>query len=215
MIPPNQPVQSGPPIPTPTHGPGGVFSITCSTTIAAPPLTCLALNLDTSTYPSWNTFVKRILIDSAPPVEDVLPTLAPELRDLVTGPGDKALYPGVQMRFQVYFSADDEGNPSTESGEQVSVLEKFERDGRTGYRVCWTYRGALPAVMQRAERVQEFVEVTREDGSVATEYATWETFGGFVFRLMPGFVVRQVEAGIGRWMDGLKGAAEEAAKESG
>lgn len=206
QIPPNQRAKSSEALPVPTHGSGGIFSVSCSTTIAAPALTCLGLILDTTTYPSWNSFCPRVVIDHAPSPDAA--KLDESLAKFATRP--EHLYPGVQMRFEAHLDANSAS--STMVKLEVSFLERFERDGRTGYRVAWKVRG-LPHFVQNGERVQEFVEgPAGEDGSVVTEYVCWETFGGLVSRLIPSSIVTQVEGGFNRWMDGLKGAAEEAAK---
>ncbi|TVY19609.1 hypothetical protein LARI1_G002565 [Lachnellula arida] len=54
-----------PPIPVPSHGPGGAFSVISRTRISASPLTVLNLIRDTKTWPEWNSFCPRAVIASA------------------------------------------------------------------------------------------------------------------------------------------------------
>lgn len=194
-VPPNQPPQCGPSIATPAHG-HGAFSVSCSTTIAASPFACLEAVLKTADYPRWNTFCPRATIDAAPPVADAGLAAIPEVASLLAN-GEGHLYPGVDFQFEVIMKP---GGGSRQTLLHVSLLEALERDGRKGYRVAWTMRGA-PHYVLRAERVQEFVAT--EDGQ-GTEYSCYETFGGAVAYLMRYMVGSQVADGFKRWQDGLK-----------
>ncbi|KAH6679842.1 hypothetical protein F5X68DRAFT_32746 [Plectosphaerella plurivora] len=210
MSPPEQPPTFGPALPTPTLPSSSLpgFTVTCSTTIAAPPLLCLATVLDTASWPSWNTFCPSATIDSAPPLETVSLN-APELEALARRPAH--LYPGVEMTFSVHMTPN---TPSpTLSAERVTILEHFtDPKGRTGYRVAWQYT-TMPFMLIHAERVQEFVESRGPDGAVVTEFLNYETFGGLLTPVMRWFKTGEICDGFSRWMSSLKGAAEKAAKD--
>ncbi|KAM0268524.1 hypothetical protein ACHAQH_009976, partial [Verticillium albo-atrum] len=180
----------------------------CSTTIAAPPLAVLSKILDTTSWPSWNTYCKSAAITHTPPAKDVNLN-APELQSLVGKEGH--LYTGVKATFSAYMTA-DVTSPSKPK-EVVTVLERFERDGRTGYRVAWQFE-SMPRLMLHAERVQEVVEVTGDDGAVRTEYYSWETFGGVLAPVLKWTQAGALYNGFARWMDGLKGVTEANARES-
>ncbi|KAI1150709.1 hypothetical protein F4825DRAFT_425610 [Nemania diffusa] len=189
-----------PPIPVPTHGPGGLFSVACSTRIAGPPLAALEKVLDLASYSAWNAFIPTASITSPPPPStDLAP---PELRDLAARPGYAA--PGAKIRFDAVMVP---GGAARAVDIEVTALEAFETgEGKRGYRVAWKALG-LPYFLLRSERVQEFVEVEAEDGSgrVETQYACWETFGGLLGYVLPR---AQLEDGFGRWMGGLKKVVE-------
>ncbi|ROT39715.1 hypothetical protein SODALDRAFT_331830 [Sodiomyces alkalinus F11] len=206
-IPLGQPPKCGRPFPVPSYGNGGVFSVSCSTIIEASPQTCLETVLDTAKYPQWNSFCPEAYIDSAPDPSTI--HLDPDLRRLAVRPGH--IYPGVKMRFEARLKAN--ADPYTTSLE-ATVLERFEEDGRTGYRVAWRVSDSRVWLL-RGERVQEFLEVPAKDGGQATttEYRSWETFGGVLAYYIYNFMQSQLKSGFRRWMDGLKKASEEAERD--
>ncbi|KAI1126741.1 hypothetical protein F5Y10DRAFT_244238 [Nemania abortiva] len=187
------------PIAVPTHGPGGVFSVACSTLIAGPALSCLEKVLDLSSYGSWNTFIPTASLTTPGP-DQALDTLSSEVRALAERPGYIA--PGAKVRFNAVLVP---GGSSRAVDLDVTFLETFETaKGEKGYRVVWKALGT-PHFLLHSERVQEFVESTAGDGSVETRYACWETFGGLLGYVLP---KAQLEGGFGRWMDGLKKVVE-------
>ncbi|KAI1274070.1 hypothetical protein F5Y07DRAFT_390797 [Xylaria sp. FL0933] len=196
-----------PPVPVPTHGPGGVFTVACTTDIAGPAIKVLERVLDLPHYGSWNTFVPRASVISTTSGGNEIAkdeALAPEVRELVARPGFAAR--GAKIRFDVVMSP---GGSSSRAVElEVTVLETFTEDGeggRKGYRVAWKATG-MPHFLLHSERVQEFVESVAEDGSVVTRYTTWETFGGVLGYVLPR---TQIEGGFDRWAAGLKKVVEE------
>jgi hypothetical protein len=195
------------PIPVPTHGAGGVFTVACSTTIAAPALTVLEKVLDLSGYPAWNTFVPTASVTTPGTLnftEETQTKMTPELRALVSRPG--YVGPGAKIRFHAVMVP---GGASRAVDLEVTFLETFDVEGKDkvkGYRVVWKVLG-MPHFLLHSERVQEFVESVAADGSVETRYASWETFGGLIGYVLPR---AQIEGGFNRWTNGLKKAAEEA-----
>ncbi|KAI0102811.1 hypothetical protein GGR51DRAFT_526278 [Nemania sp. FL0031] len=186
-----------PPIAVPTHGPGGVFSVACSTTISGPALLCLEKVLDLSSYPTWNTFIPTASLTTP---GSIPPSLSPEVRALAERPG--YISPGAKVRFNAVMVP---GGSSRAVDLEVTFLETFESaDGKRGYRVVWKALGT-PHFLLHSERVQEFVEDVAEDGSAVTRYACWETFGGLLGYVLP---KAQLEDGFGRWMEGLKKVVE-------
>lgn len=115
------------------------------------------------------------------------------------------LYTGVKFQFEVLMQ---EGQPTRKTALEVSILEKFNQDGKTGYRVAWKMRG-MPYFLLRAERMQVFIQSTEEN---VTEYFCWETFGGVLSYFMTPQLKSQLEDGFGRWMNGLKAKASRIAK---
>jgi hypothetical protein len=200
-----------PPIAVPTHGPGGVFSVACSTTISAPALSCVEKVLDFPSYEKWNTFVP-----SASVIEPA-PAAAPaqgregneEDDDAHDDPFAKqrrgsGVAPGAKIRFNVVMTPGSSNGPRAVDLE-VTVLETFAGEGNgKGYRVAWKVMG-LPRFLLRSERVQEFVEHLTTEGKVETRYRCWETFGGALGYVLP---KSQLEDGFTRWTDSLKRAVE-------
>ncbi|KAI0429706.1 hypothetical protein F5Y09DRAFT_249451 [Xylaria sp. FL1042] len=206
-----------PPIPVPTHGPGGVFTVACTTDIAAPALSVLEKVLDLSHYGSWNTFVPRAsVISKDENIRDGDEDEVPKVRELAARPGYAAR--GAKIRFDAVLSPGSNSSRAVEL--EVTFLESFTtaapstaaaaagedgQSGRKGYRVVWKATG-MPYFLLHSERVQEFIEVVAEDGSVVTRYATWETFGGVLGYVLPR---TQIEGGFARWTAGLKKVVEE------
>ncbi|KAM7222834.1 hypothetical protein V8F06_001732 [Rhypophila decipiens] len=123
------------PIETPTHGPPGAgsFTVGCSTIIAAAPLICLDVVLNSSKYPEWNRFCRKCTIDSQPrpgPTsskqqddddDDSSPTEG--TNSPVLGPDYLKL--GTKFTFDVHMNPldDDQASSGRATELEVSVLE--------------------------------------------------------------------------------------------
>ncbi|KAK8851677.1 hypothetical protein PGQ11_014156 [Apiospora arundinis] len=199
-------------IPTPEYGPGGSSTAIFSTTIAAPPPVCLAVILDPSTYPTWNKWIPRVVVETPAPasaVDEVPAPLAQLLTSSDAAAADRAnlLLLGAKFYFEVYMDPDSASSRKTYL--ELTRLEEFVRgddddDGKQkkGIRVVWKTQGDPWHV--RAERVQEFVE----DGQGGCEYYNYETFHGALAWTVRRFVAGQLSNGLGLWMEGLKREAE-------
>ncbi|KAK4453398.1 hypothetical protein QBC34DRAFT_204573 [Podospora aff. communis PSN243] len=203
-IPPNTKATILPsPLPTPTHGSGGTFTVACSTRFPAPPTTCLSVTLNAPEYPKWNPFCRTATIDTNP-------TPNPNPPDAPTGSGYLTL--GTQFTLSAHLDS-----KATSSGRatpvEVSVLERInDEDGRRGWRVAWKTRPTLglPSWMLRAERVQEFVEVeTEAGGRMETEYVCWETFYGALAGITRLAVSGKLPAAFDGWNGGLRERVEQ------
>ncbi|RYP09471.1 hypothetical protein DL765_008421 [Monosporascus sp. GIB2] len=205
-VPPNQePKWAGSPLASPTHGPGGKATLICSATIAAPPATCFETTLDAGAYPSWNKFVPRVTVQSAPPSlpESTPPAVAHLLKE---SPDRQLLLLGTRFRFEVHLNPDSASGGRIQNVDlEISALEEFERGGKKGLRVAWKTQGD-PWYL-KSERTQEFLE--RPDGGC--DYVCYETFYGPLTWLVKRFAGPLMLRGFALWMDGLKKAAEEKA----
>lgn len=199
-IPANQDPKFVAPIATPTLGGGGSATVVLSRTIAASPAVCLEIMLDPATYPDWNRWIPRVVVESAPPVPSA--DMPPALVHLASRQG--YLLPRTRFAFEVHMNPDSASFNRTDL--EVSLLEAFERDGRQGLRVAWKSQGD-PWYL-RAERVQEFLE----NASGGCEYSSYETFHGPLTWVVKTFVGRQLEGGLRLWVSGLKDAAEARAR---
>lgn len=193
------------PLETPTHGSGGVFTITCSTVIAAPLTTIITTLLDTRTYPSWNAFVPNICINKQPASFPVPPACLVG-RDIIGLPTTLQL--GTDCTLDVHLDPDNESK-TNQTNIGVSLLEDFEHEGRQGVRVAWRTGGLMPRFALRCERVQEFLDV----GHGTVEYRCWETMYGLLASMVNSVVGKSLEWGFGAWMDGLKEYSEKEAQE--
>ncbi|KAK3392959.1 hypothetical protein B0H63DRAFT_5442 [Podospora didyma] len=236
-IPPEtNPTVSLGPYPTPSHGPGGNFTISYSTRIAASPRICLDTVLKASDYPLWNRFCRQAIIDEQPlPLVNNPPF--PGLGFLPdSSPGHLRL--GTKFTFDVHVDAENEHSSGRPTPLVVSVLEPIDEEiatdlasggsnhakgkspRRKGYRVAWKSRGTLllPLWMLRAERVQEFIEVANPFGTrdePETEYICWETFYGTLAPVVRLAAASKVMTGLGAWIDGLQKHAEQRERTEG
>ncbi|KAL2015410.1 hypothetical protein VTK56DRAFT_5521 [Thermocarpiscus australiensis] len=222
-------VTLGPPQPTPTHGPGGSFSVVCRAHIAATPRACLDAVLNAPEYPTWNRFCRKCTI-TAQPKDDPACTDGSSS----SSPDPDRLRLGTHFTFDVHMDpAEPDGSSRSWGGQtaalEVSVLEPIADDDgdesaspsssppttrRTGWRVAWKTRTSLlmPGWMLHSERVQEFVEVpaaaSSGSGGPETEYYCWETFYGVLAPVVRLLVGRQLERGFETWVEGLKKKVE-------
>lgn len=194
------------PLETPTHGSGGVFTITCSTIIAAPLVTIITALLDTRTYFLWNAFVPNIYINKQPDLSPIPPACLVG-RDIIGLPTTLQL--GTDVTLDVHLDPDNESK-TNQTNVVVSLLEGFEHEGCQGVRVAWKTGGWMPGFALRCERVQEFLEV----GNGTVEYRCWETMYGLLASTVNSFVGKSLEWGFGAWMDGLKEYSEKEAQKA-
>ncbi|PVH83216.1 hypothetical protein DL98DRAFT_529725 [Cadophora sp. DSE1049] len=162
------------PIPTPSYPTGGLWTILTTTEINAPLSAVLEPSLDVSSWPKWNAFVPKADILSSPDAPSVSSTYTPsEDTDTKLSAGTKATFHNMMKKG----TGPADGTSPSPSDHLVASIAPFSRDGRKGFSIVWTTIN-MPGGewMLRAERVQEFVERTEEDGRVVTEYRTWGDF---------------------------------------
>ncbi|KAL2135580.1 hypothetical protein VTI74DRAFT_7856 [Chaetomium olivicolor] len=203
------------PIPTPTYGHGGSFSIRCSPChIAATPQACLDAVVTAADYPSWNRFCRRCTIDAQPPdCKDDPSRLQLGTRftfDVHLDPDEPdAAPPGqvVALEVSVLEAIDDDDDHNDDGGDEAAAVPDSSRPRRRkGWRIAWKPRQTsvfMPGWMLRSERVQQFVEV-----EAGTEYECYETFYGVLAPVLWMAVSKKVERGFEAWAEGLKGWVE-------
>lgn len=198
------------PIPTPTHGAGGSFSVISAVHIAASPDVAFATLLEHGAWPDWNRFVRRVTISSAPPPLEPSPEASALETAVAKDDGQRYIKRGTLMTFQVHLDPDNEKS-YTKQAMEVTLLEPFDaQNKKRGWRVAWKGT-SIPSLLLRTERVQEFVD----DGHGGTEYTCWETMYGPlapVVRLTTG---KSLEKGFEAWGVDLKARAEKVAQEGG
>jgi len=213
------------PIPTPTYGPSGSFTVLAKTFIPhATPATVLSAIRDTKTWSQWNGFTPLFTFKSSLSPESTSQS-TPESR---TGDSDPALVTGKpgwldlgsEGDMTVFMNGDGlvEGSKkSREQGMIITVLEPLttplassqdsaqNQTRKKGYRIAWKSVGYAKWQLH-SERVTELVEVDEgSEGRKGTEYVCWETFGGVlapVVRLAVGGTLRER---FGEYAEGLRG----------
>ncbi|CAL3962859.1 unnamed protein product [Diplocarpon coronariae] len=207
-----------PPLPVPTHGAGGSFSVLASTFIpGSTPSEVLSTIRNTSTWKEWNGFTPTITFKprsspSPPP---------PSAPDIPTG-NDGWLELGTRGDMDVFMSGDglQAGAKRTQAqGMEVSVLTaidgKGDGDARKGFRIAWLGVGYAHWQLH-TERVTELTE-DEQHGVAGTRYECWETFAGVLapivkFAVGGALVSRfgEYAAGLGRYCARGPGEGEDA-----
>jgi hypothetical protein len=184
------------PIPTPTHGSSGVFTIKSSINISAPPSTVLAAIISPETWPTWNTFIPHAMIDSRPDASSVE---SPQL----SKPNQLSVGSVMVMATNV----NGEPSPSIpklrKTTVEVTRLEELT-DGRKGYLVAWKMQSMANFALH-TERVHEILETP--DGR--TDYVNWETFGGPIAWMVKWTVGEKLRLRFADWGRDLKKYCEE------
>ncbi|PKS13212.1 hypothetical protein jhhlp_000558 [Lomentospora prolificans] len=183
---------------TPTYGPGGSMTVACSTVLPKSPERCLATMLQTSAWPLWNKFCPRVTIQRS----SAAVNFPPSVGKLLQGRND-VISAGSEVTFEVHMDLDEK--VTVNQPIFVTHLEEFERGGKKGLRVAWRAGGAIPGLMLRSERVQEFIE--SEEGGC--EYYCWETFYGMIVSVLRWSVGSKLQGGFAAWMDGLGKSIDE------
>ncbi|KAL1896246.1 hypothetical protein Cpir12675_002893 [Ceratocystis pirilliformis] len=200
----NQPARlQSPPIPTPSHPTGGVFTLSASTTIQAPALSCVAIALDPTAYASWSRPTScASLVSSPPPDPEADPVLQPIFA--------RSARPGSVIRLATVLRPG--WVPVTIKITIRAAVRFHDVEGRSGWRIIWAPR-SVPGVVSWTERVQEFIEVSDGNGDgVVTEYTLWETFGGVAAHIMKATLTKDLVGSCESWMDDLKREAERQAR---
>lgn len=162
------------PIPVPTFGPGGSFTVLARTQISASPLTCFSLIRDTPKWHKWNTFCPSMTFSpsSPPPPSDSSPSIE-------TG-NEGWLELGTIGDIDVFMSGDGlipGRKRSRTQGIEVTVLSPIDENEKKGFRLAWKGTG-FSHWQLHSERVMEFIEIDLANGEHGTEFTCWETFAG-------------------------------------
>ncbi|KAF2197385.1 hypothetical protein GQ43DRAFT_444295 [Delitschia confertaspora ATCC 74209] len=169
-----------------------VISINVEVHIKAPATFVWSKLIDTSTYPSWNTFI---------PQADIL--------DPKDDPHSELLKLGSRRCFHPVING-----KKTTSTQRVTVYETPDgfAAGPKKYRICWVVEGFPPFIFNTL-RSNEIEEVQEEDGPGCIYRTGEDQFGpmAYVVKMVVG---KAVEKGIQQWADDLKKFCEaEYAKE--
>ena len=175
----------------------------------APSQTVWETLIDTSTWPSWNTFCPRVTIRDQPP------TTAPRPGSDQTAPTlSSVLQQGTRMTFHVHM------DPASQEEQDVHlVVTEFQppnatmrKPGRISWGVDPTASGTLPQFLLRAERVHEVAEVEREEAdgtrTAGTEVRNWEVEAGWVAYAVRWKYGELLQGVFETWVHDLKGYVE-------
>ncbi|PBP23562.1 hypothetical protein BUE80_DR005537 [Diplocarpon rosae] len=194
-----------PPLPVPTHGVGGSFSVLASTFIPnSRPSEVLSTIRNTSTWKEWNGFTP--IFTFKPISSPSPPTPPPSDPDIPTG-NEGWLELGTRGDMDVFMSGDglQAGvERSRAQGMEVSVLEAIRGDGdaKKGFRIAWVGVGYAHWQL-RTERVTELTE-DEQHGVVGTRYVCWETFAGVMAPIVKWTVGASLVSRFGEYAGGLR-----------
>lgn len=166
------------------NGSDAIYYAHSTTTTTAPAEKTWQTLINTSTWPSWNTFCPRVTIRHQP------------------GQHDSAILQlGTKMTFHVHMDA----NSPVETDVYL-VVTQFEppEGGKTG-RIAWaadyTASGTLSRFLLRAERVHEVVPVDEGRGS---EVRNWEVQVGYAAYAVRWMYGRVIQGAFERWVEELR-----------
>jgi hypothetical protein len=162
------------PIPTPTYGTAGSWTILTKTSISSPHKAIDGFNLirNTKTWKEWNTFTPVATFTSS---------------NLSTSEQDGILEEGTLFSLDVYLNGDglrEDGKRSVVQPEKIAVIEEIVNGqgnrtgfvgasghGRNGWRITWI-ANSMPKWLLWSERVLDFVEF-EEEGKRGFEFINW------------------------------------------
>ena len=190
-----------------------ILSMHGSAHISAPASLVFSIILDTSTYPTWNTFCPRVTIHSQP-------------RN-VPSDAQQILHKDTSLTFHVVMDASkphsvtdislrvtDVSTPEAQSGYvPKEVLEgdgTFERDLARVYSVAWTAEGSFLWRGLKCERWHEIREISERE----CEVRTWECQGGVLARVVKYMFKDVLQRKFQNWCVELKREAEKRFSES-
>ncbi|KAJ5357565.1 hypothetical protein N7541_004723 [Penicillium brevicompactum] len=179
-----------------------------STFITAPSPKVWAVLTDTSTWPTWNSFVPHVTIRSQP--TEPTPTKSAHPPSQSNAPTTNSLSPilqkGTRFTFHVRMdptSTSEKPQPATDVHLLISEFSPPNPETGSVGRIVWTGDYDAPGTMSRsllmAERVHEIMDV--EGG---TEVRNWEAQVGwvvFMVRMMYGV---RLQANFELWVADLK-----------
>ncbi|CAI7677926.1 unnamed protein product [Penicillium pancosmium] len=172
--------------PTPTITPESAsLHLGSSIFINAPSTRVWEVLTDTSTWPSWNSFVPRVTIRSQPDT----PTSTSANTDPNTtapAPLSPVLQKGTKVTFHVRMDPNStKPQAATDAGLIVTEYEAPNAETGTPGRIVWASdfeaAGTMPPSLLTAERVHEIKDVKAEEGGLSgTEVRNWELQVGWM-----------------------------------
>ncbi|RMJ22666.1 hypothetical protein PHISP_06465 [Aspergillus sp. HF37] len=177
-----------------------ILHIGSSTFIDAPSIEVWRILTDTSTWPTWNSFVPRAIIREQPSGAN---------------PNSTVLQVGTKMTFRVRM--DPSAQNEQDAHLTVTELDPPDPDSDKLGRIVWagdtSCPGSFPAWLLSAERVHEFkeVEVEMEGGDTKrmTEVRNWEAQTGYVAYAVKWLYGTVLQGDFETWVADLKRFLEE------
>ncbi|KAJ5396678.1 hypothetical protein N7509_004791 [Penicillium cosmopolitanum] len=170
---------------------------------------------DTSTWPSWNSFVPRVTIRSQPdtPTSTSADT-DPNTSTTAPAPLSPILQKGTKVTFHVRMDPNStKPQPATDAGLIVTEYEAPNAETGTAGRIVWASdfeaAGTMPPSLLTAERVHEIKDVKAEEGGVSgTEVRNWELQVGWLVYVVKWMYGAQLRVNFDLWVNDLKGFVE-------
>lgn len=188
-----------------------------STLISAPSSKVWAALTDTSTWPTWNSFVPRVTIRSQPdtpahqaPTDPEGPTQQQQAQ--AEPSTSTALSPilqkGTKMTFHVRMDpTSTKPQASRDVGLVVTEFQPPNPETRAAGRIVWAAdyeaAGSMPRSLLAAERVHEVV-----DAEGGTEVRNWEAQAGWAVYAVKWLYGKKLQTLFEGWVDELRGFVE-------
>lgn len=184
-----------------------VLPVFSSARIAAPASFVFSIVLDTSWYPTWNTFAPRVTIRSQPASvpekkQNILQKDTCFTFHVVMDAKKPDSVSDTKLRVTDYSTPDEQSDYV--SKDLLEDDGSFERDQGRVYRVAWTLEGDYVTKGLRSERFHEIIDL----GDHECEVRTWECQGGLLAKVVKSMYKDVLEAKFQQWCQELKTEAE-------
>ena len=183
-----------------------ILALASSITISAPAEEVFGILTDTSTYPSWCTFVPRVVINSQPSGIE---------------PSSQILHLGTEFTFHAVMDA---SKPHKANATHLRVLDmstpdkpsqrisketleddpSYTSDLSRVYRVSWGCDGKLASMAPRTERIHEIIVI----GDKECEVRNWEIMSGVLAKAVKWLYKDTLQGKFDGWTRELKDFCE-------
>lgn len=179
-----------------------ILTLASSITISAPADQVFNVLLDTTTYPSWCTFIPRVVVNSQPPGID---------------PSSLVLHLGTEFTF---YAIMDASKPHKDNATHLRILDmstperhsqritketlendqSYASDLNKVYRVSWGCDGKFTSMEPRVERIHEIVVIGKNE----CEVRNWEVMSGVLARAVKWLYKDNLQGKFEEWNKDLK-----------
>ena len=188
-----------------------IFSISSRRRINVPAATAFSTLCDTSTYPSWNTWVPNITIQSQPASNNSAEAGDSKLSSILRMGTVFTLHVIMDAakptkRTNTSQKVTDFSTPSQRSdyvSDQLFEASSFYPDPGQVYRIAWAMEGGWPGL--KSERFHEIIIIDETE----CEVRTWECMGGPLALVVKWIFQTTLQGKFELWLADLKKFCEQ------